>query len=205
VNAITVAGAAAAGFVVSRMLLAEPGPGLLERFADRSLAASWPLADPRSQAGLHLISTGFSPVAVGADWRRLFGEGAGIVLLESRRRLLDEPALRQALQETYRGDGFDAVRDQPSDHLGAELMYLAHLAAQIARAEPAAQADLEAKLIGFRAEHVDPLWALVEPELSSQAHTAVLQALPHLIGGFLLALEEMVAEPRPAAVSSDAR
>lgn len=207
-DSVKVAGAAAAGFVVSRMLLAKPGPGLLERFSDSKLWSSWPVANQESKDGLQLLSAGFASAAVETEWDQLFSGGPGkIELRESQCRESSETALVAELAKTYQSDGFSPGHSagQPEDHLGLELMYLAHLGTVLARANPASAGLVQAKLNGFRAEHVDPVWAVVAPQIGDRAQTAVFRALPGLVTGFLAALTSELSDSAPAVVSADAR
>lgn len=193
------AGVAAAGFAVARLLSAPPNAPTLERFSVRGDRQSWPIDNESSGRALELMADGFDVAAVRTEWVRLLGDGPETVeLRESGWRGLDPDVLGRELDECYGRVGLTATHlgGPPSDHLGAELAYLAHLTAALART--VGDDDAEAtvvtarRILGFRGEHVDHFGAAALAALGDRARTPVIRALPGLAHGVLEALDQLV-------------
>lgn len=194
------AGVAAGGFAIAHLLSASPDERMLELLAGDRDRASWPIHNEPTGAALDVIAQGFEPDAVRDEWERLLGNHPDAVeFRESRRRGLDPDVLGPDLAMQYATAEMSRTHLGPHgpDHLGVEIAYLAHLAAQLARAigEGAQEvvAAIGSDLEGFRREHVDAFSSDVLDELGERAQTVVLRAVPGLTVGFLTAVDGLIA------------
>jgi TorA maturation chaperone TorD len=201
--------AAAAGFALSRMLLAAPDDGILERLRDPQARSSWPLTDEVSQAALAGIGAGTEPERIRADWNRVLGADGVLSLRESIWRDVPEAGVIDDLERLYRAvdgqlDGrHSATGGLPADHLAVELLCLAHLAASaagpLARGERPRAEEACVLIVGLWDRHVDLFWEPAMTEFGLSVETPELQAVPALVGGFLSAIEQLtvplVVEP----------
>ena len=191
---------AAAGFVVARMLLAVPEAVLLDRFADRAGRGSWPLRNPVGIAALRLLDGGFSPDAVRAEWPSLITGTGAVELHESARLGLDPALLRAELEEHYSSVGLtrEHAPGVAADHLGKQLLCLAHQSAALVRLEGAERVAAVARLVEFRTAHPDRFCADVVAELRVRGRTRLAVALPGLIECVLQGLDAWAFDSAPA-------
>lgn len=158
---------------------------------------SWPVRNEASLAALAGISRGFDPGEVMAEWRTLLGE-PGLVLREGEATGTDPEPLEAGLVADYTAEGFSLAHTsgRPRDHLGVELMFLAHLASRLSQTFPDADREgvrLAGVISGFRRDHLDAFAPQALASLGDRATTAVLVAVPGLATGFLTALEAVAA------------
>jgi TorA maturation chaperone TorD len=186
--------AAAAGFALSRMLLAAPDDGILERLRDPQARSSWPLTDETSRPALAGIGAGTEAERIRTDWNRVLGTDGVLSLRESAWSDVPEAELVDDLERLYGSIGLQrSVLDGlPADHLAVQLLCLAQLAASaagpLARGEFGPAGETCALIADLRARHVEPFWRHAMTEFGSAVETPELRAVPALVGGFLAAM-----------------
>lgn len=175
------------------------------RLASRLSRLSWPIRNEPTLDALKLISHGFDADATRAEWERMLGEQpGGVPLRESDRTGADPQVLTAELEQLYQTASFtraDAAA-HPCDHLGVELMYTAHLAANLghAAADHDQRASWAHRLTQFSTTHLDRCCDEILTDISVRAESTLLAAVPGLIIGYRQALASL-ANGEPFTVS----
>jgi TorA maturation chaperone TorD len=190
---------AAAGFALSRVLLAAPDRPFIERLADPRARKSWPLQDDLSYAVLRRMGPTTLPDEVRADWFAALGEGGRPVSLRESERLgLRSGRLSAQLDEWYAKVGMapGQLAGGPADHLGIQIACLSHLAVgafEAARDDERAHYDeLIANLGRFFATHPAKYWEEAVDELELRCATSEMLAVCGLVRGFMGEIVKLV-------------
>lgn len=191
--------AIAAG-VVSALLLEPPTEALAASFADTSAAADWPIDDPDAREALESVArTGVEADDVlRSDHFRLFvGPGRGDAcpyesVYVSRDHLLFSPETYD-VRAAYARLGLEAPKldNEPDDHLGLELAFVAELAHRLMHASGDEQRDLRELLGWFLAAHLDRFAPEVMRQVAEHARTSIYRALPALVESVLREAREL--------------
>lgn len=184
----------AAGFVLSRLLLAPPSQALAENFATPQMREAWPLQDAESVAALE----GYQPdpyQALAREYQALFrGRPPLVSLHESAWRTdAERAALLPELAAVYAGANFTGLPTPVDDHVGYQVAYLADLATVVGRCagdQETVRATVDAAT-QFRAAHLDVVVRPILQGITAHARTHLYRAVPGLLRGFLDAHEHL--------------
>lgn len=194
-------GVAAAGFAVSRLLLAPPDRPLVERMSDPAGRAAWPLSDATSLNALEIAGEGSEIDAVRQEWVDLLGPGTAIVeARESVRRGRDGDVLGATLTELFTAVGVAPGPHDvaPVDHLGSQLHAVAQCVARSAQTSAEVADEAQRVLKVLLVDHVGGFWRDVMDDVGARAHTPLLRALPGLVGGVVQSATLAAGIPNPA-------
>jgi TorA maturation chaperone TorD len=185
-----------------------PAEPFLTGLSAEELLADWPLApdDPDTAYGLQLLRTLFGNAQVAAllpalreDHTALFIGLTQVaappwesVYLSRDHLIFDQQTLE--VREFYARFGLQIPRidREPDDHIGYELLFLAHLMGQAARALDAGDVEAAARLVGaahtFFVEHPQQWVAFFIERLAQRARTDYYRGLAYLLKGSVKAL-----------------
>jgi putative dimethyl sulfoxide reductase chaperone len=199
---------AAAYGVLARVLLGPAGPELLDQLSAPGQLDAWPMArDEPTRLGLRLVAeslaTGEGNDELAADYARLF-VGPGHVLASPYesvhvtvdRLLFDVPTFQ--VRAAYQAFGLSAPRlnQEPDDHLGLELAFLAQLCLltmeSTARGDGAEVERLRAAHRQFLTEHVLRFGPACLDAVAAHAQTAFYRGFAALGAGLLAQAAEQL-------------
>lgn len=166
---------------------------MADRLASRLSRLSWPIRNEPTLDALKLISHGFDAATTRAEWELMLGgQPGGVPMRESERSGADPQPLTAELEQLYRSASFTrgAAKAHPCDHLGVELMFSAHLVAEMGHAatDLDQRASWAERLTTFGASHLDRFCDEVLADISIRAESNLLAAVPGLIIGYRQAI-----------------
>lgn len=191
-----------------------PAEPFLTTLSAQGLLADWPLApdDPDTQTGLQLLRAQLDRAqpadllpAVRADHTALFIGLMRVeappwesVYLSQDHLLFDQQTLE--VREFYARFGLQIPKldREPDDHIGYELLFLAHLMEQAAQALDAGDVEKAAHLVAaaleFFAAHPQEWAGLFIERLAQSARTDYYRGLAYLLKGSMTALAPLLDE-----------
>jgi TorA maturation chaperone TorD len=189
-----------------------PTEPLLTSLSAQDLLADWPLApdDPDTERGLQLLRALFDRAqpadllpALRADHTALFVGLMRVdappwesVYLSQDHLIFDQQTLE--VREYYARFGLQIPKldREPDDHIGYELLFLAHLMEQAGRAVDAGDVETAARLVGaartFFATHPQQWAGFFIERLAQYARTDYYRGLACLLKGSMTALAPLL-------------
>lgn len=197
---------------LSRLYLAPPSAAVLASLRAPEMAESWPLdteAGSRTALGLSLVAGSTEDAeTVGVDHRNLFVGPDRLraapyesVHVSEERLLFEESTLR--VREAYAEFGLAAphLNQEPDDHVGLELEFMATLA-QRAVDDPDQAGRYLTALAEFIGEHVGAWVPGFADQVVAEARTDLWRGLGHLLAGTVELSLRTFAANLPAATRS---